>query len=366
MAEIIPPLKTVTVTFSLEPAYNASASLSLLDMADDFSGLPDWVVETVTTLSPGQRRTHKIVLMDISTYLGGVAWPSFPAWVDDLEARDATEMRDQALQAWLEEAREVRGDAIPAPSELLSDRAAYLALVGELCRHKGEACDLPMWEEVHRLLNDPPARQDLLVTHLRTMWDEVLAPEWERNLPMLEESIAAFQSLDLAGLTAVEALRRVILRDIPPASRLSWLEEAEHIIFIPSAHAGPYLLRLGGNRHGVERLVFGARIPEGARVTSPALSRSELLMRLNALTNDTRLRILALLAAKGELSTPDIMAQLDLSQSAASRHLEHLTAAGYVTARRPESTKLHRINPDRIDYTFRALKGFLQGAPDVD
>ena len=79
-------------------------------------------------------------------------------------------------------------------------------------------------------------------------------------------------------------------------------------------------------------------------------------MRLNALANDTRLRILELLAYKGELGTPDVVAQLELSQSAASRHLEHLTATGYLTARRHQGTNLYRLNPDRIDYTFQVLK----------
>ena len=39
MAEIISPQKTTKVTFSLEPAYNAIGSLSLLDMVEGFSGL---------------------------------------------------------------------------------------------------------------------------------------------------------------------------------------------------------------------------------------------------------------------------------------------------------------------------------------
>jgi DNA-binding transcriptional ArsR family regulator len=361
MAEIdlIVPPHTVTVVFSLEPAYNAAASLSLLGLAESFSGLGEWVYQTAKALSPERLRTNQIVLLDTPLYLADVDWPSFPAWVDDLAARDPTEMRDQALQAQLKRAREVFDGRMPESSELLADRAAYLAFVEELCRRGGETYDISMWEAVHRLLNDPPVRQDLIVTHLRTMWDEVLAEEWERNLPLLEESIAAFQSLDMAGLTANEALDRVFLRKITADWTISWLTDVEHIIFIPSAHTGPYALRLGGEYYNAERLAYGARIPEGAHISSPALSRSELLMRLNALANDTRLRILELLAQKGELNTPDIMAQLGLSQSAASRHLEHLTATGYLIVRH-EGAKRYRLNPDRIDHTFKALKEFCQ------
>jgi DNA-binding transcriptional ArsR family regulator len=129
---------------------------------------------------------------------------------------------------------------------------------------------------------------------------------------------------------------------------------------IPSAHTGPYLLHLGGLSDTTVRFLFGARVPEGVLVHVPALSRSELLMRLNALADDTRLRILEFLAQRGEMGTPDITAQLELSQSAASRHLEHLTATGYLTARRHQGTNLYQLNPGRIDHTFKALKEFCQ------
>jgi DNA-binding transcriptional ArsR family regulator len=358
MEVIMGPPKTVKVTFSLEPAYNAIGSLSLLDMVEGFSGMGEWVYRTTKALSPGQLHTNLLVLHDAHVHLADASWASFPEWVDDLGARDAAAMRDRALQAWLTEVRKVVGGEIPAPEELLADRAAYLSLVENLSRLKRRAYDRSFWEEIHGLLNDPPARQDLIVTHLRTMWGEVLAPEWERNLPLLKESIAAFESLGFSGLTAVEALSRVVLRAQIPQESVSWLSGLEHLIFIPSAHTGPYIVRLGGLSETTVRFLFGARIPEGVPVRSPALSRSELLMRLNALANDTRLRILELVAQKGELGTPDIVAQLEISQSAASRHLEHLTATGYLTARRHQGTNLFQLNPGRIDYTFKALKEF--------
>ena len=363
MAEIIASQKTVKVTFSLEPAYNVIGSLSLLDMAADFSGLGEWVYQTTRALSPEQLHTNQLVLHDAYVHLADASWPSFPEWVDDLAARDATTMRDRALQVWLTGVSKVVDGEIPTPSELLADRAAYLSLVENFFRPKGQNYDRSFWEEMHGLLNDPPTRQNLIVTHLRTMWDEVLASEWEHNLPMLNESIAAFESLGLGGLTAEEALIRVALRtQIPDKECMSWMADIKHIIFIPSAHNGPYIVRLSSLDDDVERIMFGARIPEGVSVHVPALSRSELLMRLNALADDTRLRILELLGEKGEMGTPDIKAQLELSQSAASRHLEHLTATGYLIARRHQGTNLYQLNPDRIGHTFEALKEFCQKA----
>jgi ArsR family transcriptional regulator len=354
--DIIGPPRTAEITFSLEPAYNVLVSLSLLGLAENFSGLSGWVYRTVESSSPERLRANEIVLVDAMTYLGDVAWDSFPAWLDDLAARDATAMRDQALQARLTKASQVL-DEIPEPAELLADRAAFLSFIEESIRSRGKGTfDPSMWEEMHALLNDPAALQDLIVTHLRTMWDETLAAEWERNLTLLEDSVAAFESLDLTDLTAVDALSRVAMRANLHSENLSWMDAIEHLILIPSVHTGPYVLRLGGLDGVTERIAFGARIPEGASVPASALSRSELLMRLNALADDTRLRVVELLAQEGELSTPDIIERLGFSQSAASRHLEHLTATGYLTMRRHQNTKLYRLTPDRLDHTFEALK----------
>ncbi len=362
MAEIIMPQKTVKITFALEPAYNAIGSLVLLnEMAEDFSGLGEWVYQTAKTLSPEQLHTNRLVLYDAYVHLEGTSCPSFPAWVDDLAKQDAVAMRDRALQVWLTRVSTVIDGEPPTPKELLSDRTAYLSLVEASSHLKGQQDhDRSFWEEMHRLLNDPPARQELIVTHLRTMWDEALAQEWERTLPLLEESVAAFQSLNLSGLTAEQALSQVVLRAQIPQESASWLASIKRFIFIPSVHSGPYVIRLNSFDDGTEWIMFGARIPEGIPARMPALSHSELLMRLNALSDDTRLRILELLGQKGEMGTPDIKDQLELSQSAASRHLEHLTATGYLISRRHQGTNLFKLNPSRIDHTFKALKEFCQ------
>jgi DNA-binding transcriptional ArsR family regulator len=329
-------------------------------MAEGFSGLSDWVYQTTKALSPEQLHTNKIVLQDAHVHLEDTSWSNFPEWVDALAEQDATTLRDRALDVWLRGARiKIKGE-IPNPSELIADRAKYLSFVETFFGFKGKPFDPSLWEKIHGLLRDPQARQNLIVTHLRRMWDDILAPEWDRNLTMLEDSIAAFESLDLSGLTAVEALNRVVLRAQIPQESLNYLAQLEQIIFIPSAHTGPYLIQLGGLSDTTAYFLFGARIPEGASLRMPALSRSELLMRLNALANDTRLRILELLAHKGEMGTPEVIAQLELSQSAGARHLEHLTATGFLITRRHQGTNLFKFNPDRIDYTFKALKDFCQ------
>ncbi len=61
-----------------------------------------------------------------------------------------------------------------------------------------------------------------------------------------------------------------------------------------------------------------------------------------ALSDETRLRILALLA-EGELCVCDLMATLDLPQSTVSRHLAYLRNAGLVDDRRQGIWMYYRL-----------------------
>ena len=363
MAELIAPRKTVSVSFSLEPAYSAMASLSLLELAESFDGLGEWVYRTAGKLSPEERRTNWHVLHDAAHHLlGDIAWPNFEVWVDDLASRDAKSLRDEVVRSLFAKAWSKAGQEPPDPDEILSDRDAFITLLERARAGHREPEDRALWEDIRGFLIDPPLVQERIVTHLRAMWKGGLSAEWERHRPLLQESIAAFRPLDLSGLTALEAMTRVSMREVPPpASPGGWLDQVERIIFIPSAHTGPYLLHLGGLDETTVRIVYGARVPEEAVQRSLALTRSELLIRLNALANDVRLRILELLGREGELSTAEIMERLDLSQSAASRHLEHLSATGYLTVRAEKRVKTYRLSVDQIDHTLSALKAFCQG-----
>jgi DNA-binding transcriptional ArsR family regulator len=107
-------------------------------------------------------------------------------------------------------------------------------------------------------------------------------------------------------------------------------------------------------------MLFGARSPYGIESGLSALSTSELLVWLNALTDRTRLRILALLVEQDELCAQDLIVKLDLSQPAASRHLRQLTASGYITERWRDGSKCYQLNRARISDTVSALERFFK------
>jgi DNA-binding transcriptional ArsR family regulator len=294
-------------------------------------------------------------------FLEGRDWPSFEAWLEHLKTLDPYEMRDQEVDYFLHKMEKIMGDEIddfPTKETFLSDREVFMSLVKRQYEHKGAECDQDECEMDFDLLNDPPARKDLIISLLREIWDDYLAAQWEQDLPILKESIAAFESLDFSNKSTREIFLEVVNRDGFPEGWEDILAEKEEIIFIPSAHIGPYISMVHQS-DTTARIVFGARIPEGASVQSPALQRSELLMRLDALSDETRLRMLELLTMNGELSSKEIMDHLDLTQSTASRHLRQLSVTGYLVERRLDGAKYYQMNKNRIENTLEAIEKFL-------
>jgi DNA-binding transcriptional ArsR family regulator len=355
--EFIAPTKTTTVTFDLAPAYNVLSSLVLLE--EQLPGFSDWVRQTASGLSEEVLLTNQLVASAASLFFDHKPWPSFPAFIDHLESLDSNEMRDREVEKILQKGASYLEDDsnLPTAEELLADRERYLAFIEEVLSCKEYPFDRVRSEKDYALLIDPPARKELMISHLRNMWEDILAEEWENNLPMLRECAQAFEALDLRGMSIFESIQHVVDREVPD----EWVDEfegLENIILIPSPHIGPYLLMISKSET-TARIIFGARMPKGTLIQSPALNRSELVARMSALANDTRLTILHLLSQEGELGSQDIISRLDLSQSAASRHLQHLKVTGYIIEQRKEGGKVFRLNSSRINDIFQALQDFL-------
>jgi DNA-binding transcriptional ArsR family regulator len=354
---ILGPQKS-NITVALEPMPNALNSLIMLNNVDELLGLGDWVVRTAASLSPERRHINRLVLEGMFYAVQpDRRWPSFPAYINGLAALPADTLRQRLLVG----SSRPHGDKVPAKqaaqapelAAALESADAYLAFLG---RHfPPEAIDVALETETYHLILEPARMQALIVEHLREMW-RLLAPEWEHAKPMLQEAVNAFQNHDFTKQSPFEAAQLICGQDLQP-----WWEKlftkSQQVFFVPSAHNGPYLSKVISEQY--LWIIFGARLPDGARSGSSALSRSELLVRLGALTDDTRLQILALLRQNEELCAQDIMNQLDLSQSAASRHLRQLSAIGYLTERWRAGEKCYSLNRERFADTFRALEQFL-------
>jgi DNA-binding transcriptional ArsR family regulator len=360
---IIAP-ETVRVRVSLAPAHNAFHSLMLLYNADELSGLGEWIPQTWAVLTPEERETHRLVLNGLHyAAVPEKDWPSFPAYVDHLAAMDPIALRDKMLRAY---ACIPPGDGAtclgmgdePLPVDLdqaLSSVEAYLEFL--VARFGSDQIDREIETQAYSLVIDPPAMQATIVDHLRAMWTGHLAAEWARVEPMLQDAVRAFQQVSLADKSVLEAAQWITGQELGEEKWQKAFAQAEQVIFVPSAHVGPYLGRFCPTR--ILWVVFGARLPEGAPFEAPDLSRAEMLVRLNALADDNRLRVLKWIAERGEMSSQDLISELELSQSTVSRHLKQLTATGYLDERRCNGAKCYKLNAGRIRDTLQAISAFL-------
>ena len=85
---------------------------------------------------------------------------------------------------------------------------------------------------------------------------------------------------------------------------------------------------------------------------------------IGALSDPTRLGILALLIRHEELCVCDLEAVLDITQSKTSRHLSYLANAGLVTGERNGQWMHYRVSPDMAPEARAVLRQLRQLLPE--
>lgn len=352
---------TSSVSAATEPVNNALHSLTLIAKADHLSGLGDWVMQTRAALSPAQWETHYLVMIGLHYALfPSRSWPSFPAYLDHLEAIDPVELRNRLIDAYLHmESSGLKPAPFTTREQVLRSADDYISFLST--RFGPDLVDEKMERQAYSYAINPIAMQGLITSHLRTMWETYLAEEWARVESMLHDSAVAFNSAGMEAMGRTAAFEFVTGQSV---EALAWepdFDKHERLIFVPSAHVGPYLGFFEHDR--AFGIIFGARLPAGAQVNAPDLSRNEIVVRMSALADDTRLRILRYVADHGEARSQEIIDALSLSQSAASRHLKQLSATGFLSERRCEGAKCYSLSESRLRDTTNALLAFLAVTP---
>lgn len=361
---------SVATEFVYDPALICLHSLQMINLAENYSGVDNWVVETYHHMTPEQRMANELVTEELLHGLVLFDHPglSFPQYLEVLAASDPVAFRDRAI-AWMEKPQlwwEAADVAFPGYEAVLGSVDVYLDFIRALASGKVEK--MAEFREdylrrLHELLNQPEALLDFTVTHLAYMWETFLEAEWKRVAPRLQETAEAFSQMDYTGLNLYEVIEAVTERDLRGSDKIENAVATTMVVrFSPSPHLGPYVSWFPAEQPHIWHMFFSARLPKGFRTPSPALSRSELLVRLSALADDTRLQMLELLAQHEELCAQDFITMLDLSQSSASRHLRQLTATGFIKERRREIAKCYSLNRERIGNTVTALSGFLRSS----
>jgi len=354
--EVILAPETSRMAISAEPTLNALNMLMMFAWAEEISGLDPWVEKTVALLSAQEIEQNNLVMMGL--YFAIVprrSWPSLPAYIEHLREMDPRELRDRVLDSYIELPCKQDAPCEADKETILASADNFLSFLRG--RFPAEAIDEAIERQAHALLAHPSRMRSVVTDHLQSMWEKFLAAEWKRTEPLIDETVHAFQSLDLSAYDDAELAQLITGKSPAELEKLvDEISNAEKVVFVPSVHIGPYLTRF--TRSGVTWILFGARVPEGLRQKHAALSRAELLVWLSALADDTRLRMLAFIRDQGESCAQEVIEELELSQSTASRHLRQLAASGYLTERRTEAGKCYSIHRERFADTIQALEAF--------
>lgn len=350
--------QAVHIKVSLEPVYNALNSFSLLSATERVPGLNAWVARASATLTPERRHTNRLVFEGLRDALApGQHVLDFPAYLKYLAGQDPYAVRDQVLERlrsrFSQRFPTEEAPAGPDAARLLSDVRAYLTCVEYV--QIDTPFDPALQAAVHTLLNDAPAMHHLIISHLEELWNTTFAAEWRRVQSSLSWQVEMFtRGLDEEA-TIEDTFHTFTGRDLPADLRERFITIPE-IILVPSWHMGRHVALWQSDV--TARLFFSE--PPNYDITllrSAPVRHGELRARLDALADETRMRILELLVQQDELHAQDIIAALDLSQSSVSRHLKQLVSMGYLYERRGEgANKTYRLSSIYFERTARAIE----------
>jgi ArsR family transcriptional regulator len=342
------------------PALNAFGSMLLISKAEDDPGIHEWVARTRAQMSSEERFRHKLVTIGFYySILPRTNGTSFESYIESLEATQPSQFRDYLLTAYqgtciTQESQKEMGKTVNW-DEVLSSAESYVEFLQY--RFGQELTDVEIETRAYQYVIDPAALKQLITGHIRWFWKNYLQAEWTRVRPMLEESTKAFNQMDLSDMTRMELMHFITGKEIHESKWGHELENARELVFVPNAHIGPYMhvTKVNDNFY----IYFGARLPEGSNVHVPELDRAEIVSKLSALADETRLQILRMIADNGEMRANEIIDATGLSQPSVSRYLGQLAANGYLQERRVSGAKAYTVNHDRIEKTLKAVSAFL-------
>lgn len=352
-------IRTQTSLVNLEPALNIFGSMLLLAYSQDDPGIHEWITKTRAQMTTEERDRHRLVIIGFHyAILPRKTGMTFEAYLQDLESTPPSELRERLLTAYADVCLTGNPQATSQPvdwDEILLSAERYVEFLRS--RFGDELTDQEMETHAYQYVIDPAALKQLITGHLRWFWKNYMEAEWNRVRPMLEETARAFNRIDFSGMSRREIVEYVTGTEINESKWGDELNQTREGVFIPNAHFGPYIraTRIADKFF----IYFGAHMPEGSDVRVPELDRAEIVSRISALADDTRLQILQMIAENGEMRSQEIMERIDLSQPSVSRYLSQLTAAGYLQERRANGAKAYVLNRDRTEKTLKALHAFL-------
>jgi DNA-binding transcriptional ArsR family regulator len=217
-----------------------------------------------------------------------------------------------------------------------------------------------------QLLDSPVEFADRLAALLERYWQESFAAEWARIEPLLARSIVeAGRLLAAVGIwpvlgrlpahCRVDPERRELQIDLPHEHAVE-VSADNPLVLTPSVFVWPHL-RVNCDPPWPLSLVYAA--PALVREAEPRIPPAELLRILRALADDTRLRVLRLIAERPR-TTQELEPLVGLSRAGLSKSLQRLAEAGLVVPRRDGYYVVYSLAPERLAALSAALGLFLE------
>lgn len=343
--------------FSVGEVMNAINTLTLLADSTDNTDSGGWIHETREAMTAGEEKCNRLVMYGFHyALLPERPYSRFPDYLAALEATDPKVLRERmlrwywAIPARTEEWALPRGDRLDE-ERILKSPEVYLEFLKS--RFSESCLEIPLETEAFHLLRQPDELKRAITAHMDHMWRRYLAPEWEKRKPLLEAALAVLTGSDWQGADVQTVLRATLGRQAGSGRLASALTKAEEVILIPSPHTGTRYSRIW-----IGKQLYLFFCPREPAVPGSGLSREAggvLAVQLAALSDATRLAILELIAARGPLSSQEIIFLIGVSQSAASRHLKQLSTAGFLTETRFGGGKRYRLNHRRFEETAERI-----------
>jgi DNA-binding transcriptional ArsR family regulator len=346
------------IEFEAAPIHNIINSICLLNQ-DHVSGISHWVDQMRESISDNEKQQAKLAC-SIPPLLSMLDTTSVATLIASLRASSTQQLLLHHMKHLVGKAAIYKFVDVPSAEELASDEQQFIDLMRRFFADEPEEFDEAAEREEFRQMASPDYGTQLadMVEHF---WSAYLLDEWPRVESQIRESVAALESVKIPDGSLEKRLQFVTGRDNIPPMWLDSLANARTIIYVPSVHIGPYMILFDFD--GTTAYLMGrARVPEGAAVHSDVLDRSELLMRLEALSDSVRLSILEQ-AGTQAVTTAGIMDTLQLSQSSASRHLTQLAATGLLIVDASERTKKFTINSKRVEELCVSLRELTGSSP---
>jgi DNA-binding transcriptional ArsR family regulator len=347
---------------------------SLLYRAVPGSGLDPWLVETRRAMSPEVRADLDLLhgfsgrllyymeepVMAFEPLREDQADAGFEDLMEFLEELPPAAYLDMARHAIARVHRDLDYDAtVPVDQDEIAWR-----------RFLEPGLTTATAGEVMPLVMQPGELRDRTVRLYRGVWEGHYADEFKQWLPATRRAVELARSVEARGFSLAFS---DLTGNRLPATLLAGLNTVSSVTFCPSAHVGSFVsyilyppdLIVFFSVPALEARTAGEAFPPPTRVeprsdgNAPTLDETALLDALRALSDPARLRIMDSLR-RGELYAQEIVARLDVAQSAVSRHLAQLERAGLVTVRPGRGVKYYAINASRLQAVAVAIASRVQ------